>query len=206
MSVPHWSDADVSKQCTSRQFSCAYSALRVACMLTQKVIRRSCGHTTLDWRRVVDEAHYPRQLTSRGDHFENRDRRRKIRNHAQDVYQTPRNTGILGDRPISSLKHARGSRGTPTSGNTDSLMAYYKGISHTHDTTLYPVPSCCFCEESLEDVHLEPVQASTKCKEEGQETYIAMAMTANVSKTAYQNRRLEKRGERRCQWDICTKV
>ena len=196
----------VSKRCVSRYCSTVqlcYSALhQLACQLKKPfavaaVIRRSIG-------AVSYMGHLSAATHEPGDHFEHRARGQKIKNHAQDVYQIPRNIGILGDRPISSLKHTRGSRRTPTSGNADSLSIRVYCI-HMTQATLYPVPPCCFCEESLEDVHLEPVRASTKGKEESQGTYIAMAMTANVSNTAYQNRRLGRRGERRCQWDVCTK-
>jgi len=125
----------------------------------------------------------PRQLTGRGEDF---GRRLTCRNHTQDVYQIPRNTGILA----SSLK-TPGNRGTPTRGNADSLSIMIYRI-HMTQAPLYPVPPCCFCEECLEDVHLEPVRASTKGNVDSRGTYIAMAMTANVSKTAYQNRRLGK--------------
>ena len=120
------------------------------------------------------------------------------------ICQIPHNTEILGISSISSLKHTLGSRSTPTTSNADSLgIRIYR--RHMTQASLYPVPPCCFCEERLEDVHLEPVRASTKGKVDSQGTYIAMAITPNVSITAYQNRRLRRRGERRCQWDVCIK-
>jgi hypothetical protein len=130
-----------------------HAKIDMRCVTQTKAIRRGCGHTMLNWRHVVYEAHCPRQLTSR-----------KIRNHAQSVYRIPRNTGILGDRPISSLKHTRRRRGTLPGGNADPLSITVYRIYMTQ-ATLYPVPPCCFCEESLEDVDLEPVRASTNCKE-----------------------------------------
>ena len=108
---------------------------------------------------------------------------------------------IFGSFPTALQKYTLGSRSKPANSNRNSRCIRVYCIQ----VPLYPVPPCCFCEERLEDVHLEPVRASTKGKVDGQGTYIAMAMTPNVSITAYQNRRLGSRGEKRCQWDVCIK-
>jgi hypothetical protein len=96
---------------------------------------------------------------------------------------------ITYSRPFIYLRSTRcGSRNKPT--NAEQIRVARGDTTHAPQMLLYPVPPRCFCEECLKDVYLEPVRASTTGEIDIKRTYTAMAMTASVSNTAYQKRRL----------------
>jgi hypothetical protein len=109
--------------------------------------------------------------------------------HVSGTKHTQGSFASTYSRPFIYLRSTRcGSCNKPT--NAEQIRVARGDSTHAPQMLLYPVPPRCFCEECLKDVYLEPVRASTTGEIEIKRTYTAMAMTASVSNTAYQKRRL----------------